>query len=129
MKIHEERRKQERVKPPRSLNAFAENQLSQVVDISIGGLRLKGTFFEAISSDYRLKLFTDDFKFLLTDIPVKVVWQKTNGVYLDHNKELGVIFNELNESQQAKIQSLLNPYFFWKSQLSNENLKMQDLTA
>jgi hypothetical protein len=129
MDTFEERRKHERHKPPRKLNAFAENQLSQVVDISADGIRLKGTFFEEITADYKLKLFTDDYKFLLTDIPVKVIWQKTNGVYLNHKKELGVQFNDLSDSQHSKIQLLLTPQIFWKSQLAKENLKTQNLTA
>ena len=68
MTTFEERRKQERVKPPWSLSAFAENQLSQVIDISANGLRLKGTFFEAVNPDYKLKLFTDFIEVWLSEI-------------------------------------------------------------
>lgn len=123
MTTFEELRKHKRVKPPRAMNTFSQNQLSEVIDISATGLRLKGSFVENPSEEHTLKLFTTDFQFLLTDIPVKLVWEKKHGVYLDHIKEIGVQFDGLSEVQQEQINLLLSPHLFWQSQCSSWNTK------
>ncbi|MBC8316901.1 MAG: PilZ domain-containing protein [Desulfobulbaceae bacterium] len=119
MTTFEERREYKRVKPPREMNSFSQNQLSEVIDISATGLRLKGSFVENQSEEYSLKLFTTDFQFLLTDIPAKVVWEKKHGLYLNHIKEIGVRFEGLSEEQQEQINLLLSPQLFWQSQCSS----------
>jgi len=125
MTTFEERREHKRVKPPRAMNTFSENQLSEVIDISASGLRMKGSFVENESKEYTLKLFTTDFQFLISDIPAKIVWEKTNGKYLNHIKEVGMQFNGLSDAQQEQIKLILTPNLFWQSQCTNWDMKSE----
>ena len=124
-----ERRTHKRVKPPRAMNTFSENQLSEVIDISASGLRIKGSFVENDSKEYLLKLFTTDFQFLITDIPAKIVWEKTHGIYLNHIKEVGMQFNGLSEAQQEQIQLILTPNLFWQSHCTNWDMKSEHISG
>lgn len=123
MDTFKERREHKRVKPPRAMSTFSENQLSEVVDISASGLRLKGSFVGNNSSEYSLKLFTADFQFLISDIPVQIVWERTHGKYLNHIKEVGMRFNGLSGAQQQQIELILTPNLFWQSQCTNWDMK------
>ncbi len=108
-----EQRKYKRIELPKAI-VLNPGNACVLVNISRGGLLFKSLSLVAWPEKWVLDTITIKSEFDIQNCPVELVWMRTDDELIGSSMMLanvGVKFGDLDQSQEAKLDSLLSHYY------------------